>query len=339
MSRLYTVVLAATVGSAALWSCWLVHQWRQRRRRLHNIREDCKRQLRQVTAANHPSCLGRSREEGRARRLARIRDRIRSGKPIRVLSLDGGGVRGAFAARIMERIEEDMPEFVDSVDVFAGTSTGTLIAGLMCMGHSAAVTRKLFDLGAVIIFGLPPILRGWSPFHAARDGSNKNSVFSEIASGAHMWELERYLLAPTFRMHTPGDACTGQNQYHAHSIWHPDCISNFLDAKTGEDNPRHLDLPLYKVAMMATAAPTKFPVYEGFIDGGMFANTPALEGVSAILAAFPEVDISQIVVLSIGTGQIANSVHTGLRRAHWGLFQGFLEKPVELIDGSIEKYV
>src|SRR5262245_4537506 len=57
-----------------------------------------------------------------------------------ILSCDGGGVRGALTARIVQRIEEELKKatgdkilFRDRVHCFAGTSTGGIIAlGLAC---------------------------------------------------------------------------------------------------------------------------------------------------------------------------------------------------------------
>lgn len=41
-----------------------------------------------------------------------------------ILSLDGGGIRGALTAVLLERLEAEYPGFLGAVDLFAGTSTG-----------------------------------------------------------------------------------------------------------------------------------------------------------------------------------------------------------------------
>ncbi|EKX34472.1 hypothetical protein GUITHDRAFT_80524, partial [Guillardia theta CCMP2712] len=46
----------------------------------------------------------------------------------RILSLDGGGVRGILSAVILARLLKAVPTFLDNVDLLAGTSTGGLIA-------------------------------------------------------------------------------------------------------------------------------------------------------------------------------------------------------------------
>ena len=62
----------------------------------------------------------------------------------RILSLDGGGIRGVFTLEVLKRIEcllrehRNKPSLVlaDEFDCFAGTSTGAIIAACLCWGMS-----------------------------------------------------------------------------------------------------------------------------------------------------------------------------------------------------------
>jgi uncharacterized protein len=70
--------------------------------------------------------------------------------PKRMLSLDGGGVRGAIAIGFLERLEslieeiEGRPTLLgDWFDFIGGTSTGAIIAGALALGYRAADVRKL----------------------------------------------------------------------------------------------------------------------------------------------------------------------------------------------------
>jgi predicted acylesterase/phospholipase RssA len=52
-------------------------------------------------------------------------------KPFRILSLDGGGIRGIYAATLLARVESELigaGAIADHVDMIAGTSTGGIIA-------------------------------------------------------------------------------------------------------------------------------------------------------------------------------------------------------------------
>ncbi len=65
--------------------------------------------------------------------------------PYRVLSMDGGGIRGILTARILERIDEVIPGFLNQVDLFAGTSTGGLLALGLASGMTPAYLRQVYQ--------------------------------------------------------------------------------------------------------------------------------------------------------------------------------------------------
>jgi uncharacterized protein len=71
--------------------------------------------------------------------------------PKRMLSLDGGGVRGAIAIGFLERLESLIEEIegrrtllCDWFDFIGGTSTGAIIAGALALGYRAAEVRKFY---------------------------------------------------------------------------------------------------------------------------------------------------------------------------------------------------
>jgi len=76
-----------------------------------------------------------------------------SPNPFRILSLDGGGVRGLLSARILQAIERRTgARFYDHVDLFAGTSTGAILgAGLAC-GFTLDEIVRFYNVEAPKIF-------------------------------------------------------------------------------------------------------------------------------------------------------------------------------------------
>lgn len=85
----------------------------------------------------------------------------------RMLSLDGGGVRGMLTIGFLERLEEMLrqqhanPKLVlaDYFDIIGGTSVGAILATQLALGEDVASVRKLFSEWCPDIFRRPPVWR------------------------------------------------------------------------------------------------------------------------------------------------------------------------------------
>ena len=64
--------------------------------------------------------------------------------PFIILSCDGGGVRGVITAKLLQSLD---PAFLQSVSLFAGTSTGSIIA----LGLAAGV-----PIGTIVSLSISP---------------------------------------------------------------------------------------------------------------------------------------------------------------------------------------
>ena len=70
-----------------------------------------------------------------------------------VLAIDGGGVRGIVPAAILEKWESEGGRTIqDRFQLFAGTSTGAILAGALAAGVSAARLLELFRNETAAIF-------------------------------------------------------------------------------------------------------------------------------------------------------------------------------------------
>ena len=69
----------------------------------------------------------------------------------KILSLNGGGVRGALTVRLLERLNASIP-FIDSTDLFAGVSTGGLIAASCAFGIDLNQIKKFYINECPFIF-------------------------------------------------------------------------------------------------------------------------------------------------------------------------------------------
>lgn len=82
-----------------------------------------------------------------------------SAGPKRVLALDGGGVRGAITVAFLERIEALLSQHQgqpirlgDYFQLVGGTSTGSIIAGALALGFSAAQVKDIYTRLAPLAF-------------------------------------------------------------------------------------------------------------------------------------------------------------------------------------------
>src|ERR1700693_1007891 len=85
------------------------------------------------------------------------------GKFFRILSLDGGGIRGVFPAAFLARLEEHLEHPMGRYfDLIAGTSTGGIIAIGLGLGLSAKDILRLYeDKGPAIFDQQHGALRNW----------------------------------------------------------------------------------------------------------------------------------------------------------------------------------
>src|SRR5689334_20922503 len=70
----------------------------------------------------------------------------------RIVSFDGGGVRGIYTAVLLQRLCEQVPDLTEKADLLAGTSTGGIIALGLAAGHPASELVALYRDNAAKIF-------------------------------------------------------------------------------------------------------------------------------------------------------------------------------------------
>ena len=65
------------------------------------------------------------------------------------------GIRGLMSAQILRRISEKFPTFLDSIDMFAGTSTGSIISSLLAVQTPLDEVVNIYQTHAKEIFQNP----------------------------------------------------------------------------------------------------------------------------------------------------------------------------------------
>jgi len=179
--------------------------------------------------------------------------------PYRILSIDGGGIRGLLTAVLLDRLVTAVPGWLDRVDLFAGTSTGGILVLGLAKGLPPSAIVKLYRQDGQRVFSASWLRRlldlgGW--LGARYDNAGLRGALEELLGPATLGDLPRRVLVPTFELDNHGAKDLPRT-------WKPKFFHNFPgpDSDAAE---RVVD-----VAVRTSAAPTYFPTYQGYIDGGV----------------------------------------------------------------------
>jgi len=243
-------------------------------------------------------------------------------KPFRVLTLDGGGMRGLYTAVLMQRLvqlfdvkyakqttEEErlLPDIGMGFDMICGTSTGSILACALAAGISINEIIKLYQNEGSAIFPSALPQKKWKKYlwgflHLWKPSGNREKL-KNILEGifpaetiASMYEKRKIAL------------CIPTINASNHKAW---------VFKTPHFPEKHRDnnYKLVDVCMASSAAPIFFPISsvknpdnletgpeQYFVDGGLWANNPVLIGlIEAIALTEKETPVE---IVSIGTCEL-----------------------------------
>lgn len=231
-------------------------------------------------------------------------------KPFRILSIDGGGIRGVLPCSFLAELEKDLinkhgadTRLCDYFDLVAGTSTGGIIALAISLGIPMQTISNLYLKNGNNIFPknrrfmvskFLNIIIG-KPFYARENLRNLISDTFKTSSGkqAKLREAKTFLICPTYDM----------EKRQVHLFKTPHCKGIIHDK----------DILAVDVALSTSAAPAYFLPYSFgsqetiheynlLIDGGIIANNPTL---LAYIEATQGLKIKpeKLHILSLGTGQ------------------------------------
>ncbi len=232
----------------------------------------------------------------------------------RILTLDGGGIRGLVTAILLERIVAEHPTFLQDIDLIAGTSTGGIIALGLAKGLSPTELRNLYQNKGKDIFddSIWDDIVDIGRLRGAEYGNKKlmRELKRVLGADTTLGDLGRKVLICTFDL-------DNEDTDPKKQTWKPKLFHNY----SGPKNDRKAIA--YKVALYTSAAPTYFPSYEGYIDGGVYANNPSMAALaqtqdSRYLSPPPSLK-AEVRLLSIGTG--TPLTYIAGKRHDWGFAQ------------------
>ncbi len=245
-----------------------------------------------------------------------LKKRLKAPGPKRILSLDGGGIRGAMTLGFLEKMEEIMAAKHDEnkvmpkeefrlhhyFDLIGGTSTGSIIAALLAIGgYKVSEIKEMYrDLGKKIfseknglnIFGKQIYFKGKYDSEPLKEELHK--IFGDTRLGDDTNKT---------------GFCAVTKRLDTFSTWP---VTNNPDAFYYEKN-RFL---VRNIVRASTAAPSFFEpeiVDVGdekgvFVDGGMsMMNNPSLQlFLTATLDGYKlkwETGPDKLLIVSVGTGR------------------------------------
>ncbi len=217
----------------------------------------------------------------------------------RILSIDGGGIRGVIPARIVDYLERQLGGPLHKYfDLFAGTSTGGLIAlGLTLPApKSGADLVKLYESDGPRIFG-----RSYWRAASSLGGLNQPSYSADGLVAALIAQFGETRFGDAVKPTVITSYCTEHRRPVFFKSWK-------TGAPPAGDPPQNDHLSI-DIARATSAAPTFFPPHEleregehfSLIDGGVYANNPALCAYAEARRLFPRE--SDFLLVSLGTGR------------------------------------
>jgi uncharacterized protein len=221
-------------------------------------------------------------------------------RSLRVLSIDGGGIRGIIPARLLDEIERRTRKPISALfDLIAGTSTGGILALALVKpdeakvaAHSAADMVNFYEELGPTIFSKTLWHRLASVgglFRSRYPDSPIETVLARFFGETRLKDALTPVFIPSYELERR---------------------SPFFFRSTLAQQKAEYDFSMYTAARSTSAAPTYFPPEQVdgtdgksslvLIDGGVFANNPAACAFAEARAHFPFA--SSMTMVSFGTG-------------------------------------
>lgn len=233
----------------------------------------------------HGSESARDRDRTSATSKESLKDAVTT-MSFKILNLDGGGVRGAYAAAFLAEFEQFVGHpLAEYFDLIAGTSTGAIVGAALAIGVPAEDVAQMYlkHIPAIFTPAPPRRIRGWLGLIAPviRWGFRRRmgTEVDYLLHPKYSPQALKQALEAVFGRHTIADATNSRLVIPAVDLG----AGRTYVFKTPHlpERIQDRDLRIVDVLLAATAAPTYFPYVEirpgsVFCDGGIWANHPGL---------------------------------------------------------------
>lgn len=231
-------------------------------------------------------------------RLPLVRGRGSDGVSFRILALDGGGIKGTFAAAALATWEEQTKRrVVDHFDLIAGTSTGGILAIGLGLELTASQMLDFYRKRGPVIFPVTSLASRLEHTlrHLLLPKFSQEVLLRELEGAFYRGKGPIPLKKSRCRLLIPA--------YHAVAG-----ASHVFRTPHQQDLTADANTAAAYAALATAAAPTFFSAAKvanmiaesNYFDGGVWANCPAMAAIVEA-ACFLGVPLDRIDVLSVGT--------------------------------------
>ena len=249
----------------------------------------------------------------------------------RILSLDGGGIRGIYTAHILKRIQEDLNiNFSEYFDLITGTSTGAILASALVTNQDINKVIELYKNKGKEIFSSKICF-------FKKYGINLPCFNIGLFTSKYSQKILYKQLDEIFNDKTMSQVDTNLMLFATDIA---NGIPHVFKSPYSPEFTRDKKVKLKDAILASTSAPIYFKPYlldEKYLlaDGGLWCNNPAICAVAEAKNRFNK-DIKEIELLSIGTIE-GKSYFEIKRTKNWfkKIFWGLIGWNTKVIDISL----
>jgi len=248
---------------------------------------------------------------------------------IKILSIDGGGIRGIIPATILSEIQKRVGKNLCEVfDLIGGTSTGGIIAvgiGTACNSGQPYAPDRLTDM--YVQNGPAIFKKSWftpeqALVHPKYAPDSLEAVLAKFFGNTEFKTALTPLLISSYDLQAQ--------------------VPFFFKSHRIARDPKY-NWPVASIARATSAAPTYFPPLHlvrgdedyALVDGGICVNNPAMAAYAEARCLYP--DATNFTIVSVGTGDRQDAI-TYAQAKEWGLL-GWASHLVSVLMDSVSESV
>ncbi|MEI8609950.1 patatin-like phospholipase family protein [Enterovibrio norvegicus] len=263
----------------------------------------------------------------------------------KILSFCGGGERGLLSVRMLQRLQQENPGFLQSADMLTGCSTGAIISGYLALykKYNGLVTEEsvqdaLQNLLTLYVEVMPKAFKHGNRTEAGKpviSGDDMEDFLIEFAKSINqdltLKDLEDYkmsdlkgvfdLMIPAFNIRKTDQVQPGNHLGKViNQSWGMELFNNYDGSSTANVNLTEAvaasgAMPGLSESVNISAGSDS--LVEGqFVDGAFVNHDPTMAAVS--MAVSQGQKLEDISVVCFGTGFMKNYVYDKTDTEKWG---------------------